>query len=83
MLQGLTFKGYSGTVLHSGRPDFQEEFNKYFTVILGEVNPAESLRQAQITLFKKHPENLDWARYRYYGFPGMSDMEKEAFAIKH
>ncbi len=83
LLQGLTFKGYPGAVLHSGKPDFQEEFNKYFTATLGEANPAESLRQAQIALSKKHPENLDWARYRYYGFPGMSDMEKQAFAIKH
>ncbi|MBL4664637.1 MAG: CHAT domain-containing protein [Nitrospinaceae bacterium] len=83
LLQGLTFKGYPGTVLHSGKPDFQEEFNKYFTATLGEANPAESLRQAQIELSKKHPKNLDWARYRYYGFPGMSDMDKQAFAIKH
>ncbi len=83
LLQGLTFKGYPGTVLHSGRPDFQEEFNEYFTATLSKANPAESLRQAQIELSKKHPENLDWARYRYYGFPGMSDTEKQAFAIKH
>jgi CHAT domain-containing protein len=83
LLQGLTFKGYPGAVLHSGRPEYQEEFNKYFTATLGEANPAESLRQTQIELSKKHPENLDWARYRYYGFPGMSDMEKQAFAIKH
>jgi len=83
LLQGLTFKGYPGAVLHSGRPEFQEEFNVYFTATLGEANPAESLRQAQIALSKKYPENLDWARYRYYGFPGMSDMEKQAFAIKH
>lgn len=83
LLQGLTFKGYPGTVLHSGRPDFQEEFNEYFTATLSKANPAESLRQAQIELSKKHPENLDWARYRYYGFPGMNDTEKQAFAIKH
>jgi CHAT domain-containing protein len=83
LLQGLTFKGYPGTVLHSGRPEFQEEFNKYFTATLSKANPAESLRQTQIELSKKHPENLDWARYRYYGFPGMGDMEKQAFAIKH
>ncbi|MGK0179721.1 MAG: tetratricopeptide (TPR) repeat protein, partial [Nitrospinales bacterium] len=83
LLQGLTFKGYPGAVLHSGRPEFQKEFNVYFTGTLGEANPAESLRQAQIELSKKHPDNLDWARYRYYGFPGMNDMEKQAFAIKH
>jgi CHAT domain-containing protein/Tol biopolymer transport system component len=83
LLQGLTFKGYPGAVLHSGKPDFQEEFNKYFTATLSKANPAESLRQAQIELSKKHPENLDWARYRYYGFPGMNDIEKQAFAIKH
>ena len=83
LLEGLTFKGYPGTLLHSGKPDFQEEFDKYFMATLDEANPAESLRQAQIELSKKHSENLDWARYRYYGFPGMSEMEKQAFAIKH
>ena len=83
LLEGLTFKGYPGTLLHSGKPDFQEEFDKYFMATLDEANPAESLRQAQIELSKKHSKNLDWARYRYYGFPGMSEMEKQAFAIKH
>ncbi|MBT5715447.1 MAG: tetratricopeptide repeat protein, partial [Opitutae bacterium] len=83
LIQGLTFKGYSGVVLHSGKPDFQDEFNKVFTPTLGDANPAESLRQAQVSLSKKYPENMDWARYRYYGFPGMSDMEKQVFAIKH
>jgi CHAT domain-containing protein len=83
LLQGMTFKGYPGTVLHSGRPEFQEEFNEYFTGTLSQANPAESLRQAQIKLSKTHPENLDWASYRYYGFPGMNDLEKQEFAIKH
>lgn len=83
LLQGLTFKGFSGALLHSGKPLYQEEFNEIFTSALSKGNPAESLRQAQISLAKSHPENLDWARYRYYGYPGMNDMEKQEFAIHH
>jgi len=83
LLQGVTFKGFPGALLHSGEPEFQKEFNGVFISTLSKGNPAESLRQAQIALAKKHPENLDWARYRYYGFPGMSEIEKQEFAIRH
>lgn len=83
LLKGLTFKGYPGAVLHSGKPVWQEEFNKYFIPSLAKGNPSESLRQAQLALAKKHPESLDWARYRYYGYSGMSDLEKQEFAIQH
>ncbi|MZH04455.1 MAG: CHAT domain-containing protein [Nitrospinae bacterium] len=83
LLQGLTFKGYPGVLLHSGKPEFQQEFNEVFTATLSKGSPAESLRQAQIALAKKHPGNLDWARYQYYGFPGMNEAEKQKFAISH
>ncbi|MBC8284904.1 MAG: tetratricopeptide repeat protein, partial [Nitrospinae bacterium] len=83
LLQGLTFKGYPGALLHSGKPVWQEEFNKHFIPALAKGNPAESLRQVQRALAKKYPANLDWARYRYYGYSGMSDLEKQEFAIQH
>jgi CHAT domain-containing protein/tetratricopeptide (TPR) repeat protein len=83
LLQGLSFKGYPGALLHTGRPAFPDEFNKYFVSTLANGNPAESLRNAQIALAKNHPENFDWARYRYYGFSGMSETEKQEFAGTH
>lgn len=83
LLNGLTFKGYPGVLLHSGKPVYQEEFNKIFISSLRKGNPADSLREVQIELAKKFPDSVDWARYRYYGFPGMSGTEKQDFAINN
>ena len=85
LLEGLVFKGYPGVLLHSGKPDLalHHEMMEHFMANVRKENPAESLRSAQRELAKKYPENFEWAKYRYYGFPGMSDEEKEIFAEAH
>lgn len=85
LLEGLTFKGYPGVLLHTGKPDapMHHEMMKYFMANVRKKNPAESLRHAQMELAKKYPTNFEWAKYRYFGFPGMSDKEKNAFAEKN
>ena len=85
LLDGLAFKGYPGVLLHAGKPDpvLHHEMMKHFMANIRTENPAESLRNAQRELAKKYPENFEWAQYRYYGFPGMSDEEKETFAEEH
>ncbi|MEK9627702.1 MAG: tetratricopeptide repeat protein [Nitrospinota bacterium] len=83
LLQGMNFKGYPGALLHSGNPEFQREFNENFISNLSGGNAADALKEAQISLAKKHPQNLDWARYRYYGFPGLSEKQKQDFAVQN
>jgi CHAT domain-containing protein/Tfp pilus assembly protein PilF len=85
LLEGLVFKGYPGVLLHTGKSDkkMHHEMMEYFMANIRKKNPAESLRSAQIELSKKYPENLQWANYRYFGFPGMSHEEKKSFAEKH
>jgi CHAT domain-containing protein/Tfp pilus assembly protein PilF len=85
LLEGLTFKGYPGVLLHAGKPDesLHQEMMKHFLANIRKENPAKSLRLAQRELAKKYPASFEWAEYRYFGFPGMNDMEKNAFAEKH
>jgi CHAT domain-containing protein/Tfp pilus assembly protein PilF len=85
LLEGLAFKGYPGVLLHTGKPDkiLHHEMMKHFMANIRKMNPAESLRIAQMELAKKYPANFQWAEYRYFGFSGMSDKEKTAFAEKH
>ncbi|MBC8286929.1 MAG: CHAT domain-containing protein [Nitrospinae bacterium] len=85
LLEGLTFKGYPGVLLHTGKPDeeLHHELMEHIMNSLRKGNPAESLRYAQMQLAKKYPENFEWAQYRYYGFPGMNETEKAAFAVEH
>jgi CHAT domain-containing protein/Tfp pilus assembly protein PilF len=85
LLEGLTFKGYPGVLLHMGKPDepFHHEMMEHFMANVRKENPAESLRLAQIEMANKYPESIRWAEYRYFGFSGMSDDEKKVFAEKH
>lgn len=85
LIQGLTFKGYPAILLRSGSMDakLHQEFLKLFFANFREGNPAESLRQAQIQLALTNLDNLAWAQYRLYGFPGMTPEEKTEFAQTH
>jgi CHAT domain-containing protein/Tol biopolymer transport system component/Tfp pilus assembly protein PilF len=85
LLEGLAFKGYPGTLLHAGRASGNLHFEMmiHFMANVRKKNPAESLRSAQMELAKKYPGNFEWAEYRYFGFSGMSDEEKNAFAEEH
>lgn len=85
LLEGLAFKGYPGVLLHSGKPNdkLHPELMEHIMANLRKGSPAESLRNAQRQLAKKYPGNFEWAQYRYYGFPGMSEAEKVAFAEEH
>lgn len=85
LLEGLTFKGYPGALLHSGKPNekLHPELMGHIMTNLRKGSPAESLRNAQRQLAKKYPGNFEWAQYRYYGFPGMSEDEKTVFAEEH
>ena len=85
LLDGLAFKGYPGTLLHSGSPDekLHAELMEHIMASLRKGSIAESLRSAQRQVAEKYTGNFEWAKYRYYGFPGMSDLEKAAFAEEH
>ncbi len=85
LVEGVTFKGYPGALLHSGKPDekIHNELMRYLMENLRKGKPAEILRNAQRQLAKKYPGNFEWAQYRYFGFQGMSEEEKSAFAKKH
>ncbi|MBT3511209.1 MAG: tetratricopeptide repeat protein [Nitrospina sp.] len=85
LLDGLVFKGYPGVLLHAGKSDgkLHHEMMKHFMANIRKINPAELLRRIQMGLSKKYPESFEWAEYRFFGFPGMSDEEKKSFAEKH
>ncbi|MBT5869791.1 MAG: CHAT domain-containing protein [Nitrospinaceae bacterium] len=85
LLEGLVFKGYPGVLLHTGKiaEPLHQELMTHFMANLKKKNPAESLRMAQQVLSQKYPESLEWAQYRYYGFPGMNSAEQKVFAEQH
>jgi CHAT domain-containing protein/Tol biopolymer transport system component/Tfp pilus assembly protein PilF len=85
LIQALTAKGYPGILLHNGAfdPALHAEMMDVFYKTFRQGKPAESLRQAQMEMSKRHPESLAWAGYRFYGFPGMEDAEKQEFAQTH
>ncbi|MBI5428526.1 MAG: CHAT domain-containing protein [Nitrospinae bacterium] len=85
LLHGLDFMGFPGILLHFGpkNPNEHAEFLDLFYSGFRKGNPADSLRQAQLELRKKRPGSLAWAGYRFYGFPGMDEFEKNAFAKAH
>ena len=85
LVEGVTFKGFPGVLLHSGRPGekIHDELMGHMLKNLRTGNPAEVLRNGQRQLAKKYPDDFGWAQYRYFGFQGMSDEEKNAFAQNH
>jgi CHAT domain-containing protein/Tol biopolymer transport system component/Tfp pilus assembly protein PilF len=85
LIQALTSKGYPGILLRSGAfdPAIHAEMMGAFYKTFRQEKPAESLRQAQMEISKRHPESLAWAGYRFYGFAGMEDAEKQEFAQTH
>ena len=83
LLQGLTFTGYPGVLLGLWNPPGREEFLELFYRDFHKGNPAESLRRAQVELARRHPGSYGWAQYRFYGFPGMTEREKQTFAQAH
>ncbi len=85
LIHSLDFMGFPGILLHFGAPDLalHEEFLEKFYSNFRKGYPAESLRQAQMELARKHPGSHAWAQYRYYGFPGMDEEEKSRFANEH
>lgn len=85
LVEGMAFKGYPGILLHTGKPDekLHHELMGYLVPDLKKGNPAESLLRAQKKVAKKYPDNFEWTKYRYYGFPGMTVKEKEVFAKEH
>ncbi|MBI4389853.1 MAG: CHAT domain-containing protein [Nitrospinae bacterium] len=82
LLHGLDFMGYPGILLHFGpkNPDEHAEFLELFYSGFRRGNPADSLRQAQLEIRKRRPGSFAWAGYRFYGFPGMDEFEKNEFA---
>ena len=82
LIHALAFAGYPGVLLHQGPvdPKRHAEFLSVFFKTFRRGNPAESLRLAQLELAKTSGSGFDWAAYRYYGFPGMTEEEKNAFA---
>ena len=85
LIQALTVKGYPGILLQSGAfdPAIHAEMMELFYKSFRRAEPAESLRQAQREMAKRHPGALTWAGYRFYGFPGMEEEEKNEFAQTH
>ncbi len=82
LIHALTFVGFPGVLLHQGPVDPKQhaQFLAAFFKTFRKGNPAESLRLAQLELAKTSGGGFDWPAYRYYGFPGMTDEEKNAFA---
>jgi CHAT domain-containing protein/Tol biopolymer transport system component/Tfp pilus assembly protein PilF len=85
LIQALTLKGYPGILLHRGSfdPARHTEMMDVFYKTFRRGKPAESLRQAQMAMSKRYPQSLAWAGYRFYGFAGMEDAEKQEFAQTH
>ncbi len=82
LLHALTFKGYPGVLLRADTKtgEANDAFIQSFYVKLRSVGPAEALRKTQLEYAKQSPSSLEWTRYRYYGFPEMSDEVKKDFA---
>ncbi len=85
LVHGLAFVGFPGTLLRIGHvdPKIHDEFLKVFYEDLRKSSPSKALRRAQLYLMEKFPQSVGWTNYRYYGFPGMSKIEKEEFAQAH
>jgi CHAT domain-containing protein len=85
LIRALTFKGYPGVLLRAGPKDeaLHAELLNLFFERLPEGRPARALQLAQVELARRHPGNLAWAGYRFYGFPGMEEEEKNLFARTH
>jgi CHAT domain-containing protein/Tol biopolymer transport system component/Tfp pilus assembly protein PilF len=85
LIQALTAKGYPGVLLRSGAfdPALHAEMMEVFYKTFRQGKPAESLRQAQMEMIKRHPGSLAWTGYRFYGFAGMEEAEKQEFAKTH
>ncbi len=85
LIHGLVFVGFPGSLLKIGHvdPKIHDEFLKVFYADLRKSSPSKALRKAQLYLREKFPQSDGWANYRYYGFPGMSKVEKEEFAQTH
>jgi len=85
LIQALTVKGYPGILLHGGAfdPAIHAEMMDIFYKTFRQGKPAESLRQAQMEMIARHPQSLAWTGYRFYGFPGMEEKEKQEFAKTH
>lgn len=85
LMEGLDFTGYPSILLRLGNvdPQIHAEFLGLFYGQFRKGNPAESLRLAQMELMKRHPGSNAWAGYRLYGFPGMDEKERNAFAKKN
>ena len=68
--------------MHTGAfdPALHTEFEKLFYKTFRKGRPAESLRQTQMELKKRFPNSLSWAGYRFYGYPGMDDEQRDEFA---
>ncbi|PIQ95534.1 MAG: hypothetical protein COV67_14365, partial [Nitrospinae bacterium CG11_big_fil_rev_8_21_14_0_20_56_8] len=82
ILQALTFKGYPGVLMRTGpldsrvHPVLLENFYSRFRTL----NPPQALREAQMEAARQFPDSTAWAGYRYYGYPGMTEEEKNLFA---
>ena len=85
LLHALTFKGYPGVLLRTDAEDGPTDsaFMKSFYLKLRQVGPAEALRKTQLEFAKNTTQSLEWAHYRYYGFPEMSEEAKLNFARDH
>ncbi len=80
--EALTFAGFPGVLLNWTKNDTPAQKNlfKSFLKKIRDGNPSEALRLAQLESAKQFPNSLDWAGYRFYGFPGMEEDEKKEFA---
>jgi CHAT domain-containing protein/Tfp pilus assembly protein PilF len=82
LTEALTFAGFPGVLLNwtQNGSIAQKSLFKSFLKKVPSGNPSEALRFAQLETAKKFPDSLDWAGYRFYGFPGMDEDEKKEFA---
>jgi len=85
LIRALTFKGYPGVLLFTGPRDeaLHAELLDLFYRRLPEGHPAAALQLAQVEVARRHPESRAWAGYRFYGYAGMAEDEKNAFARAH
>ncbi len=85
MVHALDYMGYPGILMKFGPKNeaTHQEFLKLFYQNFRKGNPTEALRIAQLALRQKNPGSYAWTRYRFFGFPGMNEQEKNIFAKTH
>lgn len=82
LVQSFSYAGFPYVLIEQKKNDEEtrQKLFKKFYKHLTEKSPAESLRLAQIEIYRESPNLNSWADFRLYGYGGMTGRERIVFA---